>query len=134
MGNTLYGARVYLELGRRFAHGHATRQGRPHTLSQLVRDRRPAKSFTFTLGPLEASADVLLNYRVFELGKDTEHLKHSLAGRRGGVETLLMQKQVDAAQAIDVQAITTSNWRLVASRHSASNAGRPLRPLPPLMP
>src|SRR5262245_1873134 len=31
-------------------------------------------------------------------------------------------------------AMTTSNWRLVASRHSASNAGLPLRPLAPLMP
>src|SRR5262245_30830772 len=34
-------ARVYLELGRRLAYAHADR----------IRDRRPAKSFTFTLGP-----------------------------------------------------------------------------------
>src|SRR5262249_61172074 len=95
-GNTLYGARVYVELGRRLAHAHATRQGRPDTLSHLIRDRRPAMSLTFTLGPLQASADALLNYRVFELGKDAEHLKHRLASRRGGIETLLMQKQVEA--------------------------------------
>jgi hypothetical protein len=37
-----------------------------------------------------------LNNRAFKLGKDAEHLKHDLAGRRGRVETLLMQKQVDA--------------------------------------
>src|SRR6516164_642496 len=52
VGNALYGARVYLELGRRLAHAHAARQCCSDSLSQLVRDRRPAKSFTFTLGPL----------------------------------------------------------------------------------
>jgi len=52
VGDTLYGARVYVKLGRCLAHAHAPRQGSPDTLSQLVRDRRPAKSFTFTLGPL----------------------------------------------------------------------------------
>src|SRR6516162_3829692 len=51
-GNALYGARVYVELGRRLAHAHATRQSCSDSLSQLVRDRRPAKSFTFTLSPL----------------------------------------------------------------------------------
>ena len=50
--NALYRARVYLELGRRLTHAHAARQGRPDTLSHLIRDRRPAKSLTFTLGPL----------------------------------------------------------------------------------
>src|SRR5262245_59765261 len=50
-GNALYGARVYVELGGRLAHAHATRQSRPDTLSQLIRDRRPAKALTFTLGP-----------------------------------------------------------------------------------
>ena len=37
-----------------------------------------------------------MNYRVLELGKYAEHLKHRLAGRRGRIQTLLMQKQVDA--------------------------------------
>jgi hypothetical protein len=52
VGDTLYSARVYVKLGRRLAHAHATRQSCSDSLSQLVRDRRPAKSFTFTLGPL----------------------------------------------------------------------------------
>src|SRR6516165_10538913 len=50
VGDTLYGARVYVKLGRRLAHAHAARQSCSDSLSQLVRDRRPAKSFTFTLG------------------------------------------------------------------------------------
>src|SRR6516225_2773353 len=52
VGNTLYGARVYGKLGRRLAHAHAARQSCSDSLSQLVRDRRPAKALTFTLGPL----------------------------------------------------------------------------------
>src|SRR5262247_2406690 len=50
VGDSLYGARVYVKLGRRLAHAHAARQSCSDSLSQLVRDRRPAKSFTFTLG------------------------------------------------------------------------------------
>src|SRR5262245_33203820 len=52
VGDTLYGARVYGKLGRRLAHAHAARQSCSDSLSQLVRDRRPAKALTFTLGPL----------------------------------------------------------------------------------
>src|SRR6266550_9127840 len=119
-GNALYGARVDLEFGRRLAHAHAPRQSRPDSFSQLVSDSWPAEAFTFTLGPLKASANPFLNNRAFELGKNAEHLKHGLACWRGRIETLLMQKQVDAervklgqerhkvfqaaAQAIDVPA------------------------------
>src|SRR5262249_50602305 len=39
---TLYGARVYVELGRRLAHAHAARQCCSDSLSQLVRDRHIA--------------------------------------------------------------------------------------------
>jgi hypothetical protein len=92
-GNTLYGARVYVELGSRLAHAHASRKSRPNSLSQLGRDGWSAESFTFTLGPLKASANALLNDRAFELSKNAEHLKHGLACWRGRIETLLMQKQ-----------------------------------------
>src|SRR5262245_41872245 len=51
VGDTLYGARVYVKLGRRLAHAHAARQSCSDSLSQLVRDRRPAKSFAFILAP-----------------------------------------------------------------------------------
>jgi hypothetical protein len=91
-----------------------------------------------------------LDHRALGLGEYAHHLKHRLAGRRRGVETLLVQEQVNAervqlAEEADQscrlrprrstdQAMTTSNWRLVASRHIASNAGRLSRPLAPLMP
>src|SRR5215475_5433060 len=42
VGDTLYGPRVYVKLGRRLAHAHAARQGRPDTLSQLVLHAWPA--------------------------------------------------------------------------------------------
>src|SRR5262249_14945557 len=45
VGDTLYGARVYGKLGRRLAHAHAARQSCSDSLSQLVRDPRPAESF-----------------------------------------------------------------------------------------
>src|SRR5262249_46066795 len=60
-GNALHSARVYLELGRRLAHAHAARQSRPDALSQLVRDRRPAKALTFTLGPPQTTATTPLD-------------------------------------------------------------------------
>jgi hypothetical protein len=56
----------------------------------------PAEAFTFTLGPLKASANTFLDNRAFELGKNPKHLKHGLACRSGRIETLLMQKQIDA--------------------------------------
>jgi len=39
--------------------------------------------------------DPFLNNRALELGKYAEHLKHRLAGRRRGVEALLVQVQLD---------------------------------------
>jgi len=63
-GNALYSARVYLELCRRLAHAHAD----------------PPEPLTFTLGPLYASANALLDNRAFELGKDGQHLKYGFAG------------------------------------------------------
>ena len=52
--------------------------------------------FALILGPRKANTDSFLNHRPFELGKNAHHLKHGLAGGCRGVETLLMQEQVDA--------------------------------------
>jgi hypothetical protein len=56
----------------------------------------PAELLALTPGPRQAGTDSFLNYRALELGKHSHHLEHRLAGRRGGVEPLLMQEQVDA--------------------------------------
>ena len=100
--------------------------------------RGPAKLLALAPGPRQARTDSFLNDRPLELGKHAHHLKHRLAGRRRGVDALLVQEQVDLARAARTgsrrgpcrlrpsrstdQAITTSNCRLVASRQSASNA------------
>ena len=57
---------------------------------------RAAKLFALTLGPRKPSTDSFLNHRALELGEDAHDLKHGLAGWRRGVETLLMQKKVNA--------------------------------------
>jgi hypothetical protein len=46
----------------------------------------PSKLLTLGLGPPEASAHPFLNDRPLELGEESEHLKHSLAARRRGVD------------------------------------------------
>ena len=47
------------------------------------------------LGPRHAGHHALADDRALELGKYAEHLKHRLAGRRRGVEALLVQVQLD---------------------------------------
>jgi len=47
------------------------------------------------LGPRHAGQHTLADDRALELSEDAEHLKHRLAGRRRGVEALLMQVQLD---------------------------------------
>jgi len=47
------------------------------------------------LGPRHAGHHALSDDRALELSEDAERLKHCLAGRRRGVEALLMQVQLD---------------------------------------
>ena len=54
------------------------------------------KSRPFGLCPCQPSHDTFPDHGAFKLGKHAKHLKHRAAGRRGGVEPLLMQIQVDA--------------------------------------
>jgi hypothetical protein len=56
---------------------------------------RPAQPFPFATGPRQPSADSFLDHRPLELGEDAHHLKHRLAGRRGRVDSPLVQEQVD---------------------------------------
>jgi hypothetical protein len=66
------------------------------SLFQLGGYPRPAEVLALTASPFHACADTLLDDRALELGEDTKHLKHGLAPRRGGVDALLMQEEVDA--------------------------------------
>jgi hypothetical protein len=52
----------------------------------------------FPLAPCsrQASLDALDNHCALELGKDAHHLKHGLTGWRAGVDTLLMEIEIDA--------------------------------------
>ena len=47
------------------------------------------------LGPCHAGDHPLLDQRALKLGERAKHLKHRLAGRRRGVEALLVQVQLD---------------------------------------
>ena len=47
------------------------------------------------LGALDAGAHSLLYQRVLKLGKRAKHLKHRLTCRRGGIEALPMQVEID---------------------------------------
>jgi hypothetical protein len=46
-------------------------------------------------GPCHAGAHPLLDERALKLGERTKHLKHRLTCRRGGIEALLMQVEID---------------------------------------
>jgi hypothetical protein len=57
--------------------------------------RGSAELLALAYGPLKAGTDPFLDHGPFELGKYAHHLKHCLAGRRRGVEPLLMQVEVN---------------------------------------
>jgi hypothetical protein len=85
----------------------------------------PTEAFTFTLGPLKASANTFLNNRAFELGKNPEHLKHGLACRRG---RMLMQKEIDAERVKLGQERTRSFRLRPAGRPIQNDSGLPQGP------
>ena len=84
-----------MQLGR-FDDTGALGQRGPYGLFHVGRDGRTAEALAFTPGPRKAGPHTFLNDGALKLGKHTEHLKHGLAGRRCGVEALLMQEQVDS--------------------------------------
>ena len=59
-------------------------------------DLGPTQLLALVLCPPQAGAHPLLDHRPLELGEHAHHLEHGLAGRRRGVEALLVQKKVDA--------------------------------------
>src|SRR5262249_60854779 len=75
------------------------RQTAPTCLTDSIFERfgycGASQRLALVLGPFKASPDSFPNDGPLKLGKDTQHLKHRLAGRRRGVETLLVEKQID---------------------------------------
>src|SRR5262245_49252533 len=59
---------------------------------KLRRDRRPPKPLALTTGWLKPGADSFPDHRPLELAEHAHHLEHGLAGRRPGVEPLLIQE------------------------------------------
>jgi|SRR6516225_8716685 len=64
------------------------------TLLDLGRHPRPAEALP--LGPCspEPSMDAFHNHGPLEFGKDAQHLKQRLAGRRGCIDALLVKVQI----------------------------------------
>jgi hypothetical protein len=47
------------------------------------------------LGASQAAVDPFDDYAAFELGEHAQHAEHRVAGRRAGVESLLVKEQAD---------------------------------------
>src|SRR5215471_14666947 len=58
-------------------------------------DPRPAQRFAFVSRPREAGAHTFLDHGALEFGEYAHHLKHRLAGGRRGVNSLLVQVQIN---------------------------------------
>jgi len=58
-------------------------------------DLGSAELLSLVPGPPQAGAHPLLDHRSLELGEHAHHPEHRLAGRRSGVEALLVEEQVD---------------------------------------
>src|ERR1700730_9930632 len=96
--DALHGRRINPKPGSNLAHALCAPrfiQGVTDSLFQRRGYPGAAQLFALTTGPRKPGADSFLNHRALELGKYAHHLEHGLAGRRGRVEALLMQEQVD---------------------------------------
>ena len=74
----------------------ALRQLCADALIRLLGDLRPAERLSFRSGPRQTSMNPLLDDVGLELREYADHAKHGLARRRGGIQRLLVQEQVDA--------------------------------------
>jgi hypothetical protein len=77
-------------------HAHAIGVQLADAFFHLCLDRRPAERHALLPCPRKPGVDTFLDDAALELGEHAEHLEHRLACAGRGVETLLMQEQVDA--------------------------------------
>ena len=63
---------------------------------KLAGDRRPAQMLALSHCPLETELNPLLDHAALEFGKGSGDLEHQLAGWSRGIDSLLIQIQVNA--------------------------------------
>src|SRR6516165_7100468 len=149
--NALYRASADAAFTRDLAYAFAATQMRLDALFKRGIDPRPAELRALCDRALKASVDALPDHAALKLGERAADLKHELAGRRRGVDRLLVEVEIDAAglqrldgaQQVDQassDAINTprhDDVELAPGRASLSiwsRPGRPSRPFAPLMP
>src|SRR5712671_1336191 len=72
------------------------RQMLADALDDILADRTTPEALPLAPRPRETGFDALDNHRALELGKDAHHLKHRLSGWCAGVDTLLMEVEINA--------------------------------------
>ena len=74
---------------------HSGRQRLANSCLSRAVDPRASQAFSLRFGRAQPSSHTLLNHGPLKLAEHAHHLKHSLARGRRGVQTLLVQVQVD---------------------------------------
>src|SRR5262245_50605786 len=74
----------------------AQRKSRLHLPRLALLDRPPSKLLAVRTGTRKSGQHLFADHGAFKLGKDPKHLVHRLARRRGSVEALLVEEEVNA--------------------------------------
>jgi len=95
--NALHRTSADAALARDLPYAFAATQMRLDALFKRGIDPRPAELRALCDRALKASADALPDHAALKLGERAADLKHELAGRRRGVDRLLVEVEIDAA-------------------------------------
>src|SRR5262249_51696135 len=95
--NTLHSAGADANLAGNFEDALPGPQLTLDSFFQCWADLWPPELFALLYGPLEAHMDSLADHAALKLGKRARNLKHELAGRRGRVDRLLVEVQINPA-------------------------------------
>jgi hypothetical protein len=95
--NALHRTSADATLARDLAYAFAATQMRLDAHFKRGIDPRPAELLALRDRALKTSVDPLTDHAALKLGKSAADLKHELAGRRGGVDRLLIEVQIDGA-------------------------------------
>src|SRR6516225_1871271 len=95
--NALHRSCADAALTRHLPYAFAATQMRLDALFKRGIDPRPTELRALCDRAFKASVDALPDHAALKLGKRTADLKHELAGRRRGVDRLLVEVEIDAA-------------------------------------